>query len=154
MNLVCRRILECDFELLWEWRNNPDVLKYTTSKQPIPISEHLKWCKARTLEKRIELEPFMTYLDSNQIIGFARLDLLQDDTFEVSLVIGSEYRNHGYGKEVLSNICTSARVMRRNVAITARIHQENVASKNLFLNCGFVLIENGSEFDLYVLSAY
>lgn len=152
MNLVCRRILESDFELLWEWRNNPEVLKFTTSKGPIPISEHLKWCKARTLEGRIEREPFMTYLVSNQTIGFARLDFIQADSFEVSLVIGPKFRNLGYGREVLSNICTSARVMWPNIAIIARIHQDNIASKKLFLKCGFVLMEYGNEFDRYLLS--
>ncbi len=152
MNLVCRKILESDFELLWEWRNNPDVLKFTTSKEPISIFDHLKWCKARTLEERMELEPFMAFSDSSQTIGFARLDFAQDNSFEVSLIIGSEFRKLGYGKEVLLRICTYARVIRPNFAILARIHHDNAASKSLFLKCGFVLVENGREFNRYQLN--
>jgi L-amino acid N-acyltransferase YncA len=118
------------------WRNDPLVYKWSRTNRPITLTEHVEWFKNR--KHRLELEPVYAYFYRKSFVGMARLDLLSDEAYEVSLIVNPLYRGQGYGKLVLKDICELfSQSMLFRYKLFAVVHDDNKASQHLFNSFGF-----------------
>ena len=82
-------------------------------------------------------------------VGFFRLKNIEMDNnyisnFEPSVCIHSAHRKKGLGKKLLTYAQT--RIIRKPARIWAKGYKQNIASKNLFLSCGFTnYLKEGDE---------
>ena len=74
-------------------------------------------------------------------IGSARIVLDGEKFARVSVVIASDYRRRGIGRQAIKLITQKVRGMKR-IAV-ARVHVSNLVSQRAFMACGFrVVIDN------------
>ena len=145
---------ESDKEALLNWRNNPNVMRFTRTKTAIPMGEHEIWFERRL--KMLEQEPIWIFTSREARIGMTRLDLIDpvEKEFEVSILVDENYQNAGFGKKMLFRTCDFALNQLVAKCIRAEIHIENQASINLFSKLGFIKQSiNDEEFFTYDLKA-
>lgn len=145
---------ESDKETLLNWRNNPNVMRFTRTRTAIPMGEHEIWFERRL--KVLEQEPIWIFTRGEARIGMTRLDLIDpaEKGFEVSILVDDNYQNAGIGKKMLFQTCDFALDRLAAKYIRAEIHNENQASIKLFSKIGFTKRStNPEEFSSYDLRA-
>ena len=75
--------------------------------------------------------------ETQQLIGQARYDKLDNMSAEVNIALDSNYRGKGLGKEILSKSLKLAITQLAIKHIFAQVKADNVISQKLFLSCGF-----------------
>jgi RimJ/RimL family protein N-acetyltransferase len=99
----------------------------------------MKWLEVRL--ERAPSEPFY-FFESNHIeIGMCRLDLIigTPDKYEISILVDPDQHGKGAGRKILDMSCESFFNMHPDKSILAKVHKENIVSKKLFENAGFIL---------------
>jgi RimJ/RimL family protein N-acetyltransferase len=140
---------ELDASLILEWRNAPEVRAISKNTAVIKEFQHLIWFRERIT--RAEKEPFWILEMGNVPIGFVRLDLVNNQVFEISILLDQNHRGTGLGKKLL---CTSIEKLlnqHRVTAIESIIHSSNKNSIRLFEKTGFRKIKSRGDFLVYHL---
>lgn len=132
-----RLVCETDKEILFHWRNNPDVKQFVRSKATITTEMHNQWFEKRMTVR--DREPIFIFSLGNVPLGMTRLDLLeiQPKCYEISILVDERFHNSGHGRRMLQYTCEAAVRQYSASIIQAIIHKENVASLNLFLKMHF-----------------
>jgi len=125
-----------DMEQLFLWANDKEVRKNSFSMEPISYEEHQEW-----YEKKLEEESTQMYIlcDGSLEVGSLRLEYDAQGA-EISYSIASEYRGHGYGKELISLAEQEVRrwaEMSGKAVIKAQVKPGNQASKRIFTEAGY-----------------
>tara|TARA_B100000902_G_scaffold267735_1_gene253791 strand:+ start:7684 stop:8169 length:486 start_codon:yes stop_codon:yes gene_type:complete len=81
---------------------------------------------------------FVIDLDNNPI-GFIDLYNYKVSEISIGIIIDSNYRNMGYGKDSLNVLINYAFNILQVNKICACVKKSNLNSINLFISCGFVL---------------
>ena len=145
MELLMRDVVIADAEVLLAWRNESKVQKISRRQGFISIQEHLAW-----LSNRLSLtpnEPFLIFETEMEKVGIVRFDFDHAlNHFEISISINPLLWGKGFGKRILNLAITQCLIAHPNAIFYAEAHQENYASRRLFLNCGFEEIESHGKF--------
>jgi RimJ/RimL family protein N-acetyltransferase len=146
MNITQRNATLSDADVLLYWRNHPNVRRFSLQSELIPFGEHLKWLQKRL--NRTQCEPFYLYEFEDELVGMCRLDLVvgAPGKYEVSILIDPDQHAKGLGTKVLAMSCESFFTIHPNDLIVAKIKRDNIVSKKLFENAGFVLQNNVGDF--------
>lgn len=133
-----RPVISDDCRLLWEWTNDPDTRTASFSSKPIPWAEHVKWFEQKTRDPNYIM--YLALNDDNVPIGQVRFTV-EDSEATVSVSIGSEFRNQGYGCTIIS--LASSRLFREIPVTTihAYVKSTNQASLRAFLKAGFEQVQ-------------
>lgn len=145
-----RRLISLDswIELLG-WRNDPLVYVWNRTNRPISLQEHLSWFVDR--QNRIYGEPIFSYHDNDNLIGIARLDELEGQKYEVSLIVNRDFQGQGYGKQILSDVCQYFSThYPKQFQLTAVIHNQNLRSQRLFQALQFQFSSEEASFKTFV----
>ncbi len=79
-------------------------------------------------------------------VGMLRIDgLIFNDEIEVSVIVMETFSGQGYAKSAVQKLLA----LLTNRTIKSIIHKENIASKRLFENIGFIKIDSTHSFDTY-----
>ena len=79
-------------------------------------------------------------------VGMLRIDgLIFNDEIEVSVIVMETFSGQGYAKSAVQKLLAFL----TNRTIKSIIHKENIASKRLFENIGFIKIDSTHSFDTY-----
>jgi len=120
------------------WRNDPLVYVWSKTNRVLQYGEHMAWFRERSY--KINSEPIFAYFVGGRFVGMARLDKVNNECFEVSLIVNPNYRGLGYGKLILKNICEYFLAYDlMGLKLVAIVHSENRASLALFKQLGFTL---------------
>ena len=152
MELLLRNVEFSDAEMLFAWRNEPEVRKFSHFKGLISKQEHIDWLKARL--NLLQSQPFWIFENELGKVGATRFDfnpVLRH--FEISITINSLLRGQGFGKQVLDLAIENCLTIHPGVNLYAQAHLDNVASKILFLGCGFKELERQNEFLVFARTA-
>jgi len=131
-----------DADLLWAWRNDPEVVAQTFSGAEVGREEHIDWL-ARTLDDpgaRIYVveaarEPF----------GQVRLTTDEHETVEVHISLAESARGSGVGRKVLRLAAERAASDLGASVVVAKIMPSNERSLRAFLGAGFHERQRSSE---------
>jgi RimJ/RimL family protein N-acetyltransferase len=134
MNL--RRAGKEDCDLIFSWRNHPDVRRHFFEPKEIPYAEHKQWFED-SLKK-----PGRTLLlawQEDRPVGVIRFDFPEgrSEKAEIDIYVAPGCHGLGIGKQILAQ---GEEWVRQNTGVStlvAKIKQENLASIAMFESCGF-----------------
>ncbi len=119
-----------DLELFFNLANDKSVRENSFNSEKISFDEHILWFKNSLNNKHRILYKI---LKDKKFIGQIRLDILEKDTYLISISLHKEFRSKGYAFLALEQI-----IKERNFYnFKAQIKKENVKSIALFKKLGF-----------------
>lgn len=132
MDISLRPISKNDIDMLYSWRNHPQVRKMMFNNKPISIEEHRAFWN-KLLAEKTALSFIILY--ENEPVGMVRLDK-KEEFYEVDIFVAPFAQGKGIGSEALGLVINEAKQngIRK---LGARIKKENAASHKAFLNNGF-----------------
>ena len=124
-----------DAKLLWKWRNEKTARDSAFNPEYIPYDSHLKWLSNKLNDPKSFI--YIALNDMNKTIGQIRFDKLDTNSAEVDVFVSEEYREKGYGSELIKLGCRKIFDSAKTNKILARVKKDNAASSKAFLNAGF-----------------
>ncbi|OEJ66327.1 UDP-2,4-diacetamido-2,4,6-trideoxy-beta-L-altropyranose hydrolase [Magnetovibrio blakemorei] len=124
-----------DTDLMYRWQSNPNLRKH--SRQPLSptYDEHVSWVEASLSNPR---RMILLIMHAGISVGILRFDKLNEaNKYEISILIDDKYQGLGIASAALS----LGRALHPSSQIIAEVHIENKASRTLFLNAGYVPID-------------
>ncbi|WP_264842356.1 GNAT family N-acetyltransferase [Caldinitratiruptor microaerophilus] len=134
-----------DRDRFWEWRNDPDVRRYSFHPEPISLSIHERWFTQSLRSPHRQL--YVIEVDSAPA-GSLRFDAKGEGEAEISIVIASGFRGMGVGAAVLKQAQKLAATLGYK-RLFARVKVENIPSRRAFEKAGFQLIDQDHVACLY-----
>jgi RimJ/RimL family protein N-acetyltransferase len=131
--IVLRPATPGDAAQLLEWRNEPDVVRFSISGRPVEPSEHSQWLAARLddPERRLWIAE-----EAGDPVGQVRVDLASG-TGTVSIAVAPAHRGRGVGSSVLRALLVEIEADLGVRDLRAVVHPENAASLRAFERAGF-----------------
>jgi len=78
--------------------------------------------------------------NSNKIVGYCAItDVFTKTPCIVSVAILPEYRNKGYGKNIIESAIKTARNKWKNCKLILHVRVSNIIAKNLYEKIGFII---------------
>ena len=127
-----------DAELLWQWRNDPEVRSVSFTQDVIPLESHRNW-----LAKRLAGNDSTIWIvedQSQKPVGQIRFDH-RDDAGVISIILDQAVRGRGLGKHLITAGCQAFFDSSTAQEIIAQIKPGNIASERAFRGAGFVSIQ-------------
>ncbi len=149
MEITHRTAILADADVLFSWRNNPNVRAFSLNTEEISFEVHLKWFSERL--ERVDLEPFLVFVSNQGLLGMSRLDSISHsiDEFEISILIDPGRQKLGFGAMILASTCEIFFNQYPQKTILAKVHSQNLASQRLFQRANFVLKNTQNDFLTY-----
>lgn len=136
--LFLRKAEADDSHELWEWRNHPEIRKWSFTKDPIPFEEHQKW-----FEQRMNNSKYLILVacgEKKQKFGQIRFDIdRKKNIAHVNVHLNPQYFNKGLGSRIISKGTQFLHKQYPLMKICAEILIDNVASQKAFVKNGYVL---------------
>ncbi len=129
----------CDVKFLFDLRNDPTTRSNSFSQEKIKMSEHVNWFKKVSASKNIFI--YIVFNEFKKKIGQVRFEVSKGQA-EISIAISKNFRNRGYGLEVVS--VSSMFFLDKFPlvkSILARIKKSNVASVGVFEKAGYKILK-------------
>ena len=142
--LAFRAADAADERLTLEWRNHPEVRRFSGDGSPIAQDDHHRWFE------RVLADPDRALLiaqHDGQPLAVVRFDDLGTGEPEISIYVDPTRHGGGWGTEVLIAAAAWLRDRHQIRRIRARIHADNGGSQRAFGAAGFVrtATDNGEE---------
>jgi RimJ/RimL family protein N-acetyltransferase len=134
-DLELQSVAEVDFELLWEWANDPATRANSFESSPIPFEQHKEWCHAKLNDPKCSL-----WIATNAYfgkIGVVRFDR-HDSEATISVALAAHVRGRGYGKKLIASACDQIFASSEVNLVRALIKPANKASVRAFESAGFL----------------
>lgn len=128
-----------DCRMYWDWANETTVREQAFSQGLIPYPEHKKWFLDKIDNPNSFL--FVARLIDGTNLGQIRFDC-EDSVAKIDISVDKNFRKFGLGKVLLKQGIELVKTMRNSLKFKSEILDKNIASKNIFINNGFV--EKGS----------
>ena len=151
-NLLMRRMRLSDSLILLEWRNHQEVRKYARNKEPILLEEHQKWVSNKLSSSELESQIYF-FLEGEQPLGMSRLDWVDKESVELSILVNPSNWGSGYGSSILKLTVEQAKNLLNVTQLYASIHKDNLNSIRLFKKYGFSQVAHKEEFHEFVFSS-
>jgi len=123
-----------DAELLFNWRNDPEIVGLGKTKSPVTWEEHTRWLVSILNNPRHLI--FKIAIDGSPA-GQVRFDQSGNGDVEVSIYLLAQHRHRGLGTQALKEACWRAFRYFRTSHIVATVQKANQTSARLFTAAGF-----------------
>lgn len=129
-----RPVREEDSLDLFNWRNDPETVKYSPSGE-VKYEDHLQWFSKNINDPKTKILIITNQKEDK--IGMVRFDL--DDNLDavISINLNPKWRGKGYGKLGLKKSLDYGFQELDLKKVRADLHQDNIPSKKIFLGIGF-----------------
>jgi len=115
------------------WISDPEVRRAAFSSDPIELAEHLSWWQHKLTVSDTEL-----WIAESDGAAIAQLRVeLAVDTASLSIVVASEARGRGYGRQLLIEFANDVRKRHPQRRIEAFVRCDNERSFRAFVSAGF-----------------
>lgn len=123
-----------DSELVYGWRNHPDIRVHCRESDPIDYEVHAQWFKrACQSEHKLILIGELSDIP----VGVIRLDIVENEA-EVSIFMNPTLVSRGFGASILLH---AEKFIKDNIPsisiLNAEVLGNNIASHSLFINGGY-----------------
>ncbi len=136
MNIQYRKAMIEDSSFLHSLRNQKSVRLYSRDSTEIAEHSHVAWFKQRLNEEELR-GPILIFSLGNSMIGYSRIDLLNQNSANLSVALDIEYRNMGLGRTILQLTLGHATNSMGIKSFEALVSEQNFASRRIFQICGF-----------------
>jgi len=134
MKLNLRSVEKKDYEIILEWRNDPDVRINSLTQHIISIPEHIEYWNY--FLKNTNNFAFVVSQDSKDI-GVLKLKSIDKVIYEIDIFLSKSYRNRGLGSQILKIVIDVA-LQKGIKKLVAKIKYGNEASIKAFEKVGFL----------------
>lgn len=121
-------------EIIYEWQCDPRTRQYFVNPEPPTWDDHVAWVHSKIASTTAY---FYIIQYQGEPAGLVRLDPFSDehhkDGWEVSVLISPKH----YGKKLATIGLTALVNKHAEKTLIAHVFDDNIASKKLFLKCGF-----------------
>ena len=135
VNLDLQPANESDFELLWQWANDPVTRANSFDSSPIPWEQHKGWCCAKLEDPLCRL--WVVENPSSGKVGVVRFDAVGSEA-TVSVSLAPQARGQGYGSRIIAAACQQLFQSSGTKLVRALIKPENKASIRAFERARFL----------------
>ena len=146
--LIIRKVTEKDSKVLFSWRNDESVRKYSRSNRLITFDEHTEWFK-KYLNSMSDSHLILIFEKNGFIVGMTRFDRISESASELSIILDPQFRGLGIGKLILQTTLEFATKNKMYDQLIATLHTENIASIRAFKSLGFIQIDQNGMFVTY-----
>ena len=123
-----------DAKILFDWRNNEDVRRYSGNPQVLVFNEHMKWLE-ESLDNPDQI--LLMLWVGNVRFGHIRYSV-KDNIALVSIVVNPVCQNLGIGSFMLEKSIPFLTKFNNNIIyIDAKIHRDNISSLAVFKKAGY-----------------
>lgn len=134
-----------DCEFLYSTQTQ-EIRRYSLNTVVPSYKEHSVWFEDKLNDNNAII---LILVHSDEKVGFLRLDGITQSLIEISIAILPPFSGIGIAKRAIRQLVV--RLAHRN--FKARVHQENIPSKKLFIGQGFYLSRISGSFGEYVYNA-
>jgi perosamine synthetase len=137
-----------DEEIIYKWRNLPEIVERGLHRSGVGREEHRIWY-GQTL-RASDRELFIIIVQG-QPAGAVRYDFDLSGQAEISIYLVPPYTGHGFGTQALEQSLPETFVRRRLHTIRATVRNDNKRSLTFFRSLGFLDVETGPDSDTLLL---
>lgn len=133
-----RAVEKKDLKKLRNWRNDPDVKKFTREYRELSIQNQLQWLESLAKDKNTIM--FVVETKKGKLIGCTGLTYIdwKNRGAEVSIYIGDKkHKGKGYGTDTLKTLMKYGFEELNLHMLFGEIFEYNKANIRLFEKCGF-----------------
>ena len=150
-----RNMREDDIEIIYKNLHLDFVNKYFKNKkqQQKIHKNHSEWYKTHI--SSFDYSIYIFEDEENNFVAMTSYEVLKD-TAKINIYLNKDFRNKGYSQDILSESINKFLSDNRNIKyLQAYILEENIASKKIFENLGFVynnekeICNDGLEYMIY-----
>ena len=150
-----RNMREDDIEIIYKNLHLDFVNKYFKNKkqQQKIHKNHSKWYKTHI--SSFDYSIYIFEDEKNNFVAMTSYEVLKD-TAKINIYLNKDFRNKGYSQEILSESINKFLSDNKEIKyLQAYILEENIASKKIFENLGFVynnekeICNDGLEYMIY-----
>lgn len=123
-----------DARLIFNWRNDPVIVRLGSSQREVTWAEHEKWF-SQSISSR-ERRIFIVEKDG-LAIGQVRFDRASVTECVISVYLGREFTGHGWGVEAMRIGCEMIFTLWPVERVSAWVREENRASQSAVRKVGF-----------------
>lgn len=123
-----------DSDSLLRWRNDRSSVDYSRSQQTVTADEHERWLASTLEDPGVELFIIESH---GTAVGMLRVDV-RDAEGLVSIAVDPARRGHGLGRAALGLLTARTAEGVRCDRLLAEVHCDNIASRSIFEEAGFV----------------
>lgn len=133
---LIRKVSLKDSDLLFKWRNSPEVFKFLFNPMPIERANHDTWIEKTIANNLIAF--YIISLDGNDI-GTVRFDFEAGlEKAEVGIYLAPDQHGKGLGALMLNQAELKAKSEFPNLKyIIAKVVPDNIASEKMFLKANY-----------------
>jgi RimJ/RimL family protein N-acetyltransferase len=124
--------------LIFEWRNDPVIVRLGSSQREVTWTEHEEWFSQSITSRKRHI--FIVERDGVPI-GQVRFDLVEQSECVISVYLASEFTGHGWGIEAIRDGCELIFEEWPVHAVVASVRAENKVGQSAFRRAGFVEID-------------
>jgi len=121
-------------ELVFGWRNLPEIVDLSSSRRQVSASEHREWYKSVLIDQN---KPMFLIEESGSPVGLIRFEVNNSNEAEISVYLIPGKTGKGIGVLAISvgcNLFSDNDYVKR---IIAKIRTDNLRSIKAFSKCGF-----------------
>lgn len=141
MNIVTaislRPATAADAKLIFEWRNDPVIVRLGSSQREVTWTEHEEWFSQSITSKR---RIFIVERDGVPI-GQVRFDLVEESECVISVYLATEFTGHGWGIEAISDGCELIFEAWPIHVVVASVRADNEVAQAAFRKAGFAEVD-------------
>ena len=150
-----RNMREDDIEIIYKNLHLDFVNKYFKNKkqQQKIHKNHSKWYKTHI--SSFDYSIYIFEDEENNFVAMTSYEVLKD-TAKINIYLNKDFRNKGYSQEILSESIEKFLQDNKEIKhIKAYVLEENIASKKIFENLGFIynnekeICNDGLEYMIY-----
>ncbi|MDR3046376.1 MAG: GNAT family N-acetyltransferase [Bacteroidales bacterium] len=147
--IILRAMEPADADILYEWENNPEI--WRVSHTVTPFSKALLKTFIEVAAKDIYTNKQLRLMIEEQKTGITigTIDLFDFDPIHqragIGILIDTKYRNQGFAHDTIKVIKEYAFHVLLLHQLYCNILEDNIESRKLFTNEGFVLVGNKKE---------
>lgn len=123
-----------DRKLLYEWANDSEVRANSFASQEISYETHMEWFHKKLNDKQSDI---YIYEIDGVPVGQVRLEYKEKDTI-ISYSIQRDYRNQGYGFNMLKWIEANSILERPGTTLIGYVKYSNTGSIRVFEKLGYM----------------
>ena len=148
-NISVRKALESDVSLVFQWRNEPEIVALSDKQVNVSWNEHEVWFK-----KKINciLSDFLIIDVDQEPVGVIRFDPVENNAtiYDVSIYLMGRNKGKNIGSIAMKKAMHELVNQRNICALHARIRCENRISIKFFESLGFNFLHTDGNIDLYI----
>lgn len=141
ISIEFRKATTDDYDFYFDIKSEESNIYWTGHENKPDYNVLKKWYKNNILS----LDRVIYIIFSQNRIGYAYIDILSKESFEVSIAISENYQNRGYGNLALKQLIIVLKNEFMAKKAIAWIFEKNLASKSIFIKNGFLPLNDTKE---------